>query len=218
MNSLGTKILIAIIGFVAINFLAKQFFFRFDLTQNKEFTLSKATKDIIKNLDEKVNITAYFSNDLPTDVAKTQEELKDILNEFSNISKGQVEFQFISPNDDPKKEEEAMKEGIQPVMINVREKDQSKQLKAFLGATVKIGDAKEVIPVIQPGTAMEYALTTSIKKLAVKNKPLLGFLQGHREAAIQELAQAYESLNILYHSESVYISDTVDLSKYKTLV
>ena len=57
MNSLGTKILIAIIGFVAINFLAKQFFFRFDLTQNKEFTLSKATKDIIKNLDEKVNIT-----------------------------------------------------------------------------------------------------------------------------------------------------------------
>ncbi len=218
MNSLGTKILIAIIGFVAINFLAKQFFFRFDLTQNKEFTLSKATKDIIKNLDDKVNITAYFSNDLPTDVAKTQEELKDILNEFSNISKGQVEFQFISPNDDPKKEEEAMKEGIQPVMINVREKDQSKQLKAFLGATVKIGDAKEVIPVIQPGTAMEYALTTSIKKLAVKNKPLLGFLQGHREAAIQELAQAYESLNILYHSESVYISDTVDLSKYKTLV
>ncbi|MBL0237287.1 MAG: GldG family protein [Saprospiraceae bacterium] len=104
-------------------FLAKQFFFRFDLTQNKEFTLSKATKDIIKNLDEKVNITAYFSNDLPTDVAKTQEELKDILNEFANISKGQVEYQFISPNDDPKKEEEAMKEGIQPVMINVREKE-----------------------------------------------------------------------------------------------
>lgn len=65
---------------------------------------------------------------------------------------------------------------------------------------------------------MEYALTTSIKKLAVKDKPIIGFIQGHGEAAIQELAQVYQSLQILYQIESVYLSDTVNLSKYKTLV
>ncbi|HQX44808.1 MAG: Gldg family protein [Saprospiraceae bacterium] len=218
MNTTASKIIVAILAFVALNFLARQFFFRLDLTKNQEFTLSPATKNILRNLEEKVKVTAYFSDDLPTDVGKTKEELKEILDEFYNLSKGNLEYEFIAPNDDPKKEEEAMREGIQPVMINVREKDQAKQLKAFLGATIKVGDKKEIIPVIQPGTAMEYALTTNIKKLVVKNKPVIGFIQGHREASLQEMVQVYESLNILYSVESVYFTDSTDLSKYKTLV
>lgn len=218
MKSIQTKILIAILAFVAINWVSKYLFFRLDLTSNKEFTLSKATKDILKGLNEKVKIKAYFSDDLPTDVAKTREDFQNMLSEFGNISKGNVEYEFVSPNEDPAKEQDAMQQGIQPVMINVREKDQSKQLKAFLGATIDYGGKKEVIPVIQPGTAMEYALATNIKKLSATNKPKIGFLQGHREAAIQELAQVYESLNILYDVQSVYISDTVRLLDYKTLV
>jgi len=218
MNTTASKIIVAILAFVALNFLARQFFFRLDLTKNQEFTLSPATKNILRNLDEKVKVTAYFSDDLPTDVGKTNQELKEILDEFYNLSKGQLEYEFIAPNDDPKKEEEAMKEGIQPVMINVREKDQAKQLKAFLGATIKVGDKKEIIPVIQPGTAMEYALTTNIKKLVAKNKPVIGFIQGHREASLQEMVQVYESLNILYSVESVYLTDSTQLNKYKTLV
>ncbi|MCC6817000.1 MAG: Gldg family protein [Saprospiraceae bacterium] len=218
MKSLHTKIAIGILAFIAINWASKYIFYRLDLTANREFTLSKATKDILKDLKEKVKIQAYFSNDLPTDVAKVKEDFRNMLSEFSNISKGKVEFEFISPNESTEKEQQAMQQGIQPVMINVREKDQSKQLKAFLGATIDYNGKKEVIPVIQPGTAMEYALATNIKKLSISNKPKIGFIQGHREAAIQELGQVYESLSILYDIQSVYLSDTVNLSEFKTLV
>ncbi|NOT36021.1 MAG: hypothetical protein HOP11_01425 [Saprospiraceae bacterium] len=218
MKSIQTKIIIGIIAFAAINWVSKYVFYRLDLTANKEFTLSNATKDILKGLNEKAKIKAFFSEDLPTDVAKVREDFQNMLSEFANISKGNVEYEFISPNEDATKEQEAMQQGIQPVMINVREKDQSKQLKAFLGATIEYKGKKEVIPVIQPGTAMEYALATNLKKLSVENKPKIGFLQGHREAAIQELAQVYESLNILYDVQSVYLSDTVRLLDYKTVV
>ena len=218
MNSINFKIVVGILSFIAINFIASKFFYRLDLTENGEFTLSKATKDIVKNLEEKVKVTAYFSDDLHVDLDKRREELKDLLNEYANASKGNLEFEFKAPNSDPKIEEEAMKAGVQPVMIQQREKDQSKQQKAFLGAVVSIDERKEVIPFIQPGTSMEYALTTNIKKLAVKDKPVIGFIQGHGETAIQELAQVYQSLQILYQIESVYLSDTVNLSKYKTLV
>ncbi|MBK9631309.1 MAG: Gldg family protein [Saprospiraceae bacterium] len=109
MNQYFSKIVIAILAFIFINLAARWISFRFDLTQNKEFTLSKATRDILKNLDDKVTIKAYFSKDLPVDIAKTTEALTDLLSEFKNISNGQVEYEFISPNDDQAKEEEAMK-------------------------------------------------------------------------------------------------------------
>lgn len=218
MKSINIKIAIGILLFILINFLANKLFFRMDLTENGEFTLSKATKDIIKNLDQKIKVTAYFSDDLHIDLDKRREELKDILNEYSNVSKGNIEYEFKAPNKDPKIEEEAMAAGIQPVMIQQREKDQSKQQKAFLGAVISLDQTKEVIPFIPPGTSMEYSLTTSIKKIAVKDKPVIGFIQGHGEAAIQELSQVYQSLQILYKVESVYLNDTANLDKYKTLV
>ncbi|MBK7231858.1 MAG: Gldg family protein [Saprospiraceae bacterium] len=218
MNQYFSKIVIAILAFIVINLAARWISFRFDLTQNKEFTLSKATRDILKNLDDKVTIKAYFSKDLPVDIAKTTEALTDLLSEFKNISNGQVEYEFISPNDDQAKEEEAMKAGIQPVMINVREKDQAKQLKAFLGMILQYKEKKEVIPLVQPGTAMEYAVTTSIKKLTVTNKPKIGFIQGHGEASLQEMGQVFQSLDILYDVQSVYLTDSTNTSEFKTIV
>ncbi len=212
-------IILAILLLIGINFITRYLFFRIDLTENKEFTLSRASKEILKNMEEDVSVTAYFSDDLPVDIMKTREELDNLLNEFSNISKNKLSYTFVAPNKDPKAEEEAAKAGIRPVMINVREKDQSKQQKAFLGAIIKAGDKVDPIPIIQPGTAMEYAFITSIKKLVGKNKPNIGFIQGHGEPAIQELAQAYQELSVLYNISSAFINtDTVDLSMYKTLI
>lgn len=218
MKNIQTKILIGILAFIAINYAAKYVFFRLDLTANKEFTLSNATKDILKGLNDKIKVKAYFSDDLPSNVAKVKEDMTNMLAEFSSISKGNVEYEFVSPNENQAIEQEAMQQGIQPVMIQVREKDQAKQLKAYLGVILEYNGKKEVIPVIQPGTAMEYALATKVKKFSVANKVKIGFLQGHREAAIQELAQVYESLSILYDVQSVYLSDTVNLSEFRTIV
>ena len=96
-------------------------------------------------------------------------------------------------------------------MINVREKDQMKQQKAYMGAVISLGNSKEVIPVIEPGLAMEYALSTSIKKLSVVDKPTVGLLQGHGEPGINELLQVNNELSILYRFEPVFMSDTTSL-------
>jgi len=55
-------------------------------------------------------------------------------------------YEFINPNADEEKEKEAMSKGIQPVSINIREKDQVKQQRAFLGAVIQKGEQTEVIP------------------------------------------------------------------------
>ena len=117
-------------------------------------------------MKEPVTVTAYISEELPPDFARLRRDFKDELTEYSNRSGGKVLFEFVNPNKDEQSEQKAMQEGIQPVLINVREKDQMKQQKAYMGAVVHYGEKKEVIPFIQPGAAMEYSLSTSIKKLA----------------------------------------------------
>lgn len=187
---------------ILVNVLSNQLFFRFDLTENNQYTLSKATKNILKELDDPVTISAYFSDNLPADIAKTKRDFQEMLVEYSNLSKGNVDYEFISPEDDTEKQE-ALQNGIQPVMINVREKDQMKQVQAFMGAVIRMGEQQEIIPFIQPGTAMEYALSTGIKKLSVLEKPSIGLIQGHGEPGLSEMGQAFQSLSILYNVENV---------------
>ncbi|MBK9107527.1 MAG: GldG family protein [Saprospiraceae bacterium] len=115
-------ILIILLAFIGLNYFGKYLFIRLDLTENNAFTLSKATKNILNDLEDHVEVTAYFSEGLPVDIAKSKEELDNLLNEYSNLSKGKLTYTFVNPNESPTAEEEASKAGIRPVMINVREK------------------------------------------------------------------------------------------------
>ncbi|TAL62330.1 MAG: hypothetical protein EPN85_02970 [Bacteroidetes bacterium] len=203
---------------LALNILSNRFFLRLDLTADQRYTLSAATKNILSELKDPVTVSAYFSEDLPPDIAKTKHDFKELLIEYEQRSKGNIVYEFINPNEDEEKEKQAIQSGIQPVIVNVREKDQMKQQKAYLGALVKLGEKQEVIPFMQPGAAMEYALSSAIKKLSVQDKQTIGFLQGHGEPALSSLQQANLSLTVLYQTEIFSLNDTTSIpSKYKTI-
>lgn len=200
-----------VVGIVlVINFLSNELHFRIDLTDERQYTLSKATSDILENLEEPVTIKAYFSKDMPPNIAQTRSDFQDLLVEYNSRSNGMIAFEFINPNENEVSERLALENGIQPVMINVREKDQVKQQKAFLGATVSLGEKVDVIPFVQPGSAMEYALSTSIKRISVESKPVVGFLAGHGEPGLMEIGQAMELLTVLYDPQQVNL-DSLDV-------
>ena len=180
--------------------------------------LSNATINILKNLEKPVTITAYFSKDLPPNIGNISGNLKDMLIEYGNRSNGMVVYKFVNPAGNDEMEREAVQNGIQPVMINVREKDQVKQQKAYMGVLVSMGDEKETIPFLQPGSAMEYALSTAIKKLSVVNKPSIALIQGHGEPYISDIKQVYTELGILYDVQTLILTDTTVIpDKYKTI-
>ena len=203
---------------ILLNILASRFFFRIDLTEDNRYTLSDATKNIINELNEPVTITAYFSEGLPPNIDQTRIDFKEMLSEYATRSRGKILYEFINPNKDPQIEQQAMQSGIQPVVINVREKDQSVQKKAYLGAILKYGEKTEIIPFIQPGSAMEYSLSSSLKKLTVAEKKLVGFIQGHGEPGISTMQQAMQALNVLNEVEGVNLTDSTYLARYETLV
>ncbi|NOY36403.1 MAG: hypothetical protein GXO83_02395 [Chlorobi bacterium] len=206
---LSTVLFAAIL--IVVNLISDKLFYRLDLTEGHTYTLSKATKDILKNLNEPVTVTAYFSKDLPPSIGQTREDFKDMLIEYTNRAKGMLVYEFVNPNEDEKTEQEALQNGIQPVMINVREKDQMKQQKAYLGALVSMGDRKEVIPFVQPGGAMEYALSSAIKKISVVNKPHIAILQGYGQPAIGDMPQVRKNLSVLYDIRGLTLTDSTEV-------
>lgn len=218
-KSLINYILLMLGVIVLINVLADRFFLRLDFTADKRYTLNKATKDILKSLNQTITVTAFFSEELPAEFSQLRRDFKEMLIEYSNRSGGNIVFEFINPNKDEATEQKAIQEGINPVLINVREKDQVKQQKAYMGAVVQYGDKKEVIPFIQPGADMEYSLTTSIKKMTVEHKAKIGFLEGHGESSLNSMVQVLQALYVLYDVEPVNLKDsTGTLDQFKTLV
>jgi len=217
------KILITallILGIILlINIAADRFFIRLDLSEGHQYTLNKASKEILKSLDAPVTVTAYFSENLPPDVAQVKNDFKDMLTEYGSASRGKIVYNFIDPNKDQETENKAQQAGIQPVMINVRERDQMKQQRAYLGAVLQYEGKTEILPFIQPGSAMEYALSSTIKKLSVKNKPQIAFLQGNGEPALSDMPQLIDQLSILYEINTVQLTDSTSIpSSYKTIV
>jgi gliding-associated putative ABC transporter substrate-binding component GldG len=217
-KSITTQVLLMIGIVIVVNILSEQFYLRLDLTADKSYTLSKATKNILRSLEEPVTVTAYFTKDVPPQLLQARTDFKNMLVEYANIAKGNLVYEFIDPNKDQESEKKAMQEGIMPNIINVRERDQMTQKRVFLGAVLKMGNDKEIIPVIQTGTAMEYALSSSIKKLSVTEKPLIGYVQGHGEPPLAALQQVMASLGILYSVQEINLDNPgADLSKYVTV-
>jgi len=211
--------LLIILGVVVlVNIAANRFFLRFDFTQDKRYTLSPATKNILKDLQEPVTISAYFTRDLPPQYINLRREFSDMLVEYGTLSRGMVVFEMIDPKDE-ETEMAAMQAGVQPVIVNIRERDQVKQQKAYMGAVVRMGDRKEAIPLIPPDAAMEYSLSSSIKKLSIVDKPLIGVVQGHGEPPLSSMQQALAGLLVLNNVEEVKFGETVpDLNRFKSLM
>ncbi len=213
-----TSILLIAGILLLINVLSQKFFFRLDLTQGSQYTLSDATRNVLKSLDTPITVSAYFSEDLPPELQKIKRDFKEMLVEYGNASKGNVDYEFINPNANAEKEQEAAQNGIQPLVISTREKDQSKQQKAFLGAVLKMGEQKDVIPALVSAEGMEHRLTTSIKKLSVTDKPAIGIVQGHGEPALQDLAEVLQALSVLYNVAPADLGKGgAELSQFKAL-
>lgn len=214
-----TAILLIFTIIVLVNIIAARFYFRLDFTADRRYTLSSATENILKNIEEPVTVKAYFSENLPPRIASVKKDFRDMLVEYNSLSGGNIVYEFLNPSETEQTEMEAQQAGVQPITITIREKDQAKQQRAYLGAVLQLGDRKEVLPVVQPGAAMEYELSTAIKKLSVIQKPKVGLLVGHGEPGLDALAELQQQLNILYEIDSLELTPGVPVpEEYKAVI
>jgi gliding motility-associatede transport system auxiliary component len=88
-------LLLAIV--IGINFIASIFHARFDLTKEKRYTLSKATRDLLRNLDEPVTIDVFLKGDFPAGFKKLANGVNEFLQECKEYGKENLQIHFIDP-------------------------------------------------------------------------------------------------------------------------
>ena len=157
---------------------------RLDLTQEKIYTLSAATKNIAGNLPDIVNISLYASAQLPSQFQPVLRETEDILNDYKTISNGKINIVHKNPSDDPAIAQEAASLGVQPVRFNVVSQEEYQVKDGYLGIAISYGGKHEAIPFVDNVDSLEYQLSGLIKKLTDENKPQIGFISGHGEKSL----------------------------------
>ena len=210
----NTVVVIAlIIGIlVLINYLSARRFLRFDLTEDKRYTVSKATKNVINSLDDIVMITAYFSTE-PAEVNRIRRDIRDVLDEYDAFSQ-KLKIKFIDPGefDDTQKQELRFK-GIPEVPINVLQKDKAVIANVYMALSVGYSGKEEVLPVVRSTSNLEYELTSTILKVTTKEAKTIGFLTGHDEFDINAPTQEFQHLRELLDksAKGQYNLSSVDL-------
>ena len=205
---------------VVVNFLSCQYFMRGDLTENKIYTLSKSTKDILEGLDDIVRIEAYFSKK-PSRVAQIRADVKDKLDEYLAFSKGNLQIDFIDPGDDETLKQKLRLMGIPELQVNVREKDKLEVANVYMGIAVHYVNEKEVLPFVQETFNLEYDLSSAILKVTREETKTLGFLAGHGEFDIdnQRFQELRGELSKQYDVSKVEVKDGEPIdAKVVTLV
>ncbi|MCA9602919.1 MAG: GldG family protein, partial [Myxococcales bacterium] len=156
-------------------------FERFDATKNELFSLSSGSKRLAGSLSDKLEITAYFTADLPPPFNATERYVRDILAEYQAASKGKIKVSFINPDTDAEKEQ-AQKDGVSAVKHQVIENDGVSVKEGFRGLVMRYLDREEIVPVIENTEGLEYLLTSRIKQLQGDKVPI-AILTGHGEAS-----------------------------------
>jgi len=156
--------LIVLLLLVLVNLLADRFHARWDLTENREYTLSPATRNVLDRLDDVVNIHVYFSKELPAYFATLDRQVKDLLDEYEAAGKGQLVAEFVDPGSDPVLEQTMQRLGIPKLQLTRYEQDRTGAMTAYLGISIQYEAETEVIPVIQSVDQLEYLLTSAIVK------------------------------------------------------
>jgi ABC-2 type transport system permease protein len=223
---------------ILINIIGIFLFERFDLTQEKRYTISDATKKLIKSLDDVVYVKVYLEGDFPAGFKNLRNATKEMLDEFRAISKENIEYEFINPSagtDEKKKMEiyqQLSKQGLQYTNLEVMEGDGKSEKIIFPGAIISYRDRELPMQILksQMGSApeqmlnisiqqLEYELANTIKKLTMNSKPAVAFIEGHGELDSLEVMDASKSLSEYYDVKRVRIDGKLNtLKDFKAII
>lgn len=187
---------------ILLNIVSVRIFGRLDMTRNRVFTLSDASRELMRSLDDRVSVRAYFTEDLPAPYNNNRRVLLDQLNEYRAYARGNLQYEFIDPSGESG-ERDAEQQGVSPVQVQVVKDDKFEVKRGYMGVVLQYEDRKEVIPVVQNTANLEYELSSTIKKLVTKQQRKVGFLSGQGEPALSELSRIQEALRRQYELVTV---------------
>ena len=211
IQSLG--ITIAILLF--LNGISSYFFHRFDLTNDKRYTLSTTSLNIIKQVKAPLYVKIYLQGDLPAEFKRLQSETRDLFEEFQAYNKNII-FEFVDPLENEDESMDNIKElyskGLTPINITVDDKGKQSQEMVFPWAIAVYNNKEVNIPLLKNimgasttqkvvGSVqhLEYSIADAINKITVEKQKKVAVIKGNGELQDVQIAKFLMQVRESYH-------------------
>ena len=232
------NLVIVILGLIAINIIASFLYFRIDLTSEKRYSISPATKNILKNLDDYVYFQVFLDGNLSPSYKRLQKTIIETLDEFKAYNKRLIKYDLIDP---AKGKDEAtlrnyLKEleyrGLVPsIDYEISETGTSENvvwpcaIVTYKGRELPINFIYSNIPgskellINDAIENTEYKLIDGIHRITLKEKSKIAFIKGHGELDALEINDLALALQDYYIVNQITINHQLKaLDEFKAII
>ena len=225
--------LILVIGIaIGLNVIGNYFYGHVDLTEEKRYTLTGPTQQLLQGLDDVVYVKVYLEGDFPAGFKRLQKATREILDDFRSIS-GEIEYEFEDPipNSLPVEEKNARikqlrNEGLRAQNLKIEDGKEQRTVRFYpyavlnyKGRTIPIDLVGENIPGLSSHEELnnaigllEYKLANAIQKLQTSRKPVIGFTVGHGEVPRANRQDIRNELRSFYDVGDIILDSLVQIN------
>ncbi len=191
-----SKLGLIILAVVGVNVLSSWYFVRLDLTEEKRYSISEASKNMVSHLASPLEIEVYLDgSDLPGGFERLKQATRETLDEFKNYAGTNLNYRFFDPNSISNPEQKnafidsLISKGIQPTNVFDSKGGRKTETLVFPYALVKYEGKEESVLLLKGNQALsaqeklnqsyenlEYAFATAFRKLATVERKKIGLL------------------------------------------
>lgn len=221
---------------MVINLISSYVFTRVDLTNEKRYTLSDETRELLKNVDDIIYFRVFLEGEFPAGFKRLKRETKELLDEFRAYNKN-IAYEFINPSSSEEQQERndtyqlLTQQGLHPTNLQVKTKNGMQQQVIFPGAlatyrnkeiAIELLDAQMNVPpeaVLNNSIEnLEFKLANAIRILTRLKKPSIAFIEGHGELDDQDTYDLSKSLKEDYAVDRIRINSKLNALVNRTLI
>lgn len=190
MKARNIVIVLFVVGL--LNLLAYLFVIRVDMTDDKHYSLSEASIELLRKTEASIDITLFLQGDLNAGFERLQRATKETIEEMSVHS--DIHFSIEDLQSSYSKEE-AERMGMRPIVIHEREQDgKTAQTTIYPYALIQYNDKKAVVALLKNTRGLsgeenlnasieqiEFAFMEALSLLLQTETPRIAIIEGHGE-------------------------------------
>ena len=197
MGKFFVSIVKVIVAVVVINLLASFVYTRFDLTEEKRYTLSEPAVAVAQKFETPVIVDLLLDGNIPAEFAKLKTETIQLLESFGSKNSN-IKYNLVDPLEDSENPQETVAQlqslGLQPANVTVEENGKVSNELVFPWAMVNYNDQTVKVPLLKNklGSSaedrinnsvqqLEYAFADAFTKLSIEEKKSIAVIKGNGE-------------------------------------
>jgi ABC-2 type transport system permease protein len=228
-NSKWYNFLLVIGIAVLVNIISMFIHGYIDLTQDKRYTLTAATKEVVQDYNDIIYIKVLLDGDFPAGFKRLQNSTKELLDQLKSINPN-IQFEFENPVGGTKEEnrkvaEQLSKEGVVPTALKYYDGTEYVQKPIYPYAIVSIGARKAIVNLLEDQTQgtdeevilnnsialLEYKFANIFQKMQLTQKQNIAFTTGNGELEARYLHRLNRELRRYYDTGPIVLDSVVQI-------